>query len=145
MQHQKKLPKTVLNLLDDFADIYLLGEKNRKPLTIKAYVADVKRYLLYLQPDDDAVLNITVNGNLFQQYLVYLRKQDMEDSTVSRRLSGLIAFWKFLYKRRMAPPVMDREDMDIEITYERNPTRRISDATSRAILKGAYDFLEKNL
>jgi hypothetical protein len=46
------------NLLDDFADNYLLGEKSRKPLTIKAYVADVKRYLHYLQQDDEALLNI---------------------------------------------------------------------------------------
>lgn len=151
---ETELHHTAQKLIEEFRDDYLLAMKNRKPATITSYVSDVKTYLSYLQKKYPDVENITVNKVLYLGFLVHLRKQKntlhqhkdgLEASTVSRRLSGINAFWKFLYYKGMAPVVMSRDLMDIEVPYDRNPTRPITENEYRLILDEAFNVLEKTL
>ena len=97
---------------------------------MRAYTSAVKAYGAYLQEHHLGLEHLTVDECLFRSFLAHLRQRkhtshhdkELADSTISRYLSAVHAFWKFLYRKGLASPVLSRELMDIEISYDRNPT-----------------------
>ena len=84
---------SVASVIDDFCD-YLLYERNYSNETIKSYRTDVTEYIIYLQ--EKSINYLKVKYVDIKDYLTYLNDKENINSTVSRKISSLRAFYKYL-------------------------------------------------
>lgn len=88
-------------LADAFVES-LASEKGYSPNTCRAYGADLKEFLAFLSPPDDTehpVCLDDISVIAIRGYLAFLHKKKMDKSTVSRKLSVLRSFFRYLEKR----------------------------------------------
>ncbi|MBN2548484.1 MAG: site-specific integrase [Anaerolineales bacterium] len=135
------LPSEYLDLLDQFSQ-YLLLQRERDPSTAASYCHDAKTFLRYRLVMEDVNLPNLITPEIFPGFVVYLRKRNLNNSTIKRRLIGTMRFWKFLYKQRLIthPPV-SLDDMDIIVKKIRNPTEPLSMANFSTLRKEALNGL----
>jgi len=79
--------------LNDFCD-YLLYEKNYSIETIKSYNTDILEYGIYLQEKNVNYLKVKYGD--IKDYLIYLNDKDNGNATISRKISALRSFYKYL-------------------------------------------------
>lgn len=135
------IPDEYSNLLKEFSD-YLLLQRERDPSTAAHYVYDARTYLTFRLAMDKADLPNLFTPEIFPGFVVYLRKRQLNNSTIKRRLIGAMRFWKFLYKRKLVthPPV-SLDDMDIIVKKVWNPTQPLSPDNFSTIRKEAFNGL----
>jgi len=88
-------------LADAFVES-LASEKGYSPNTCRAYGADLKEFLAFLSPSDDTAHPVCLDDIsviAIRGYLAFLHKKKMDKSTVSRKLSVLRSFFRYLEKR----------------------------------------------
>ena len=89
------------NLIDDFR-IYLEVERNVSGHTKIAYLADLQEFARFLQESgmmkQEATL-AAVEQEGIRAYLAYLYRQKIKKVTVSRKISSLRAFYKYLVRK----------------------------------------------
>lgn len=76
---------------------YLKYQKNYSSLTIDSYEEDLVKYLEFLEKENLDILSVTYDDIRF--YLMELNNEKNKASTVSRKLSSLRGFYKFLINR----------------------------------------------
>lgn len=79
--------------IDAFSD-YLSYERNYSLDTIKSYKTDILEYFEYL--DSVSINYLKVKYNDIKNYLIYLNDKDNINSTISRKISALRSFYKYL-------------------------------------------------
>jgi len=136
------IPEEYSNLLNQFSE-YLLLQRQRDPSTASSYAYDARTYLSYRLSTEEAELSNLFTPEVFPGFVIYLRKRDLHNSTIQRRLIGAMRFWKFLYKRKLVrhPPV-SLDDMDIVVKKVRNPTQPLSAENFAIIRKEALNGLQ---
>ncbi len=136
------IPDEYLKLIEQFSE-YLLLQRERDPSTVSSYSYDARTYLAYRLAMDGADLPNLFTPEVFPGFVVYLRKRELNNSTIQRRLIGSMRFWKFLYKRKLVthPPV-SLDDMDIVVKKVRNPTPPLSPANFATIRKETLNGLQ---
>ena len=83
-------------LLEDFK-IYLKGEKNYSPHTIRAYCSDVYTFLLWLN-----VLNpLELTSDKFSEYLQFIQQINYTKTSIARKIASIRAFYKYLFQEEM--------------------------------------------
>ncbi len=83
-------------LLEDFK-IYLKGEKNYSPHTIRAYCSDVYTFLLWL----NALSPLELTGDKFSEYLQFIQQINYTKTSVARKIASIRAFYKYLFQEEM--------------------------------------------
>ena len=88
------------NFIADF-QIYLEVQRNVSKHTLKAYIADVEEFNNFLQESDitkrsDAIIN--VEPETIRTYLSHLYWKKVKKVTVTRKISSLRSFYKFLLR-----------------------------------------------
>ena len=73
---------------------YLEYQKNYSNHTIESYEKDIDEYLEYIKENNINLLKI--NYNDIKEYLKYLNNKKDINSTISRKISALRGFYKFL-------------------------------------------------
>lgn len=73
---------------------YLKFQKNYSKETVKSYATDLIEYNKYLEENKINVL--TINYEQIKNYLTLLDKKDNKNSTVSRKISALRSFYRYL-------------------------------------------------
>ena len=73
---------------------YLEYQKNYSNHTIESYEKDIDEYLEYIKENNIKLLKI--NYNDIKEYLKYLNNKKDINSTISRKISALRGFYKFL-------------------------------------------------
>ena len=73
---------------------YLEYQKNYSKHTIMSYREDIEEFLQYINSENIKMLKITYDEIRF--YLMYLNKKKDVNSTISRKISALRSFYKFL-------------------------------------------------
>lgn len=136
------IPEEYSNLLNQFSE-YLLLQRERDPSTVASYLYDARTYLNYRLVMAGADLANLFTPEVFPGFVVHLRKRELHNSTIQRRLIGAMRFWKFLYKCKlvMHPPV-SLDDMDIVVKKVRNPTQPLSAENFAIIRKEALNGLQ---
>ncbi len=106
-----------MRLFENFIN-YLSYEKRFSQHTILAYKKDIEQYfdLMDLHTDNDV---LQVNYQLLRSYLVSLVGQELENTTINRKLSSVKTFYKYL-----------RQQGEIEI----NPTAKIKSLKQKKTL-----------
>lgn len=84
--------KSIEELIEEFLR-YLLIDKGYSNNTINSYRIDLKKFLDY---NKDKSINDITNENL-KEYVKWLSKNELNDKTVSRNISCLKSFYKFLF------------------------------------------------
>lgn len=84
------------DILDQFR-AYIVVEKNFSEHTAKGYVSDVLSFLIWLE--EGRVEN--VDFNKIREYLRFIHKYNYKKTTISRKISALRTFYKYLYRERM--------------------------------------------
>lgn len=78
---------------------YCRFERDFSDSTIRAYEKDLQfleEFVKTLEPEAELA---SLDRETLHQYLVWLREQELADSTIERRLATIKAFYKFLVKR----------------------------------------------
>ena len=81
------------NYIDDFLD-YLLIDKKYSSNTIESYKRDLEKFYLFNQSKNIKIRSIT--KETMRDYLKYLKNQNMDDRSISRNISCIRTFYKFL-------------------------------------------------
>ena len=95
------------NLLDIFKD-FLASEKNASHNTIAAYERDIRSFIEFMNNQNKGILNATSKD--VRKWLAGFSSQGLKRTSVSRKLSSLKSFFKFLLRsgitqRNPAEPV----------------------------------------
>ena len=83
-------------LLEDFK-IYLKGEKNYSPHTIRAYCSDVYTFLLWL----NALSPLELTSDKFSEYLQFIQQINYTKTSIARKIASIRAFYKYLFQEEM--------------------------------------------
>ena len=75
---------------------YILIERNFSEHTAKAYCTDVLDFLLWL--DDESCEDVTFSK--IREYLHFIQKFQYKKTTVSRKISSLRTFYKYLFREK---------------------------------------------
>lgn len=88
--------ETAKQYLKDFG-VYLEVERNFSPHTIRAYNSDILGYLIWLNNDSVE----TVNHSKIKEYLLFIQKFNYSKTTLSRKISAIRTFYRYLYRERI--------------------------------------------
>lgn len=122
--------------LNKFLD-YLKYEKNYSDYTYKNYMLDIEDFLSYC--NDKNINKEELDYDKVKEYLMYLHNKEYSKSTISRKLSSLRSFYKFLYregrtknnpfsyvsspkKEKRLPKYVNYEDLDALLSLPKTNT-----------------------
>lgn len=75
---------------------YLQYEKNYSSCTVLSYKNDLTQFCAFLNTDPEHFSPETVNPSHIQQWVLALMADNLSARTLSRKISSLKSFWKFL-------------------------------------------------
>lgn len=90
------ISETSKSYLNDFK-IYLEVERNFSKHTIRAYDSDILAYLIWL----NGILPEQVNHAKIKEYLLFIQKFNYSKTTLSRKISAIRTFYRYLYRERI--------------------------------------------
>ena len=90
------LSETSKNYVNDFK-IYLEVERNFSKHTIRAYESDILAYLIWL----DNIPAESANHAKIKEYLLFIQRFNYSKTTLSRKISAIRTFYRFLYRERV--------------------------------------------
>lgn len=73
---------------------YLKDNRNYSPFTIKSYQIDIEQFLVFLQEEN--IKKTDVERGDIRLFLLRLNKEQLEASTIQRKISSLRHFYRFL-------------------------------------------------
>ena len=120
--------------LDSHLDIYkefLLSEKNLSQNTIDNYLVDLKQFLIF------SVKFESINQNI-EKYISSLRKKNISNSSINRKISSLKNFLKFLHSEKIV------KDINLDIFESFNNSKKIPKAISKEEINKIFDSLENS-
>jgi len=88
----------IKNLLEDFLN-YLSFEKNYSVNTIRGYRKDLEEFLKFLEAQKIESLESLEPFHL-RYYLLFLKREKREPTTIARKLSSIRSFFKYLLKQK---------------------------------------------
>ena len=88
-----------MNNLQSFSD-YLQLEKNYSPLTINAYVNDIRFFQEFILETFGQDNLLEVNYPQIRNWIVSLSDKEISNKSINRKISSLKAFYKFLLKTK---------------------------------------------
>jgi integrase/recombinase XerC len=88
-----------MNNLQSFSD-YLQLEKNYSPLTINAYVNDIRFFHEFIMETFEQDNLLEVNYPQIRNWIVSLSDKEISNKSINRKISSLKAFYKFLLKTK---------------------------------------------
>lgn len=77
---------------------YLDKEKNYSPLTVQAYLADIRSFQAYLIAVKEAIPLEEVNYTQIRSWIVDLVDNNISNTSINRKIASLKSFYKFLLK-----------------------------------------------
>ncbi len=77
---------------------YLDKEKNYSPLTVQAYLADIRSFQTYLIAVKEAIPLEEVNYTQIRSWIVDLVDNNISNTSINRKIASLKSFYKFLLK-----------------------------------------------
>src|SRR5712692_9299237 len=76
---------------------YLLAEKNLSPYTLRNYRTDLLHFARHLE-DQERITPLEVYRQSFRRYLAHLRDKGMASASVTRKVSTVRGFYRFLVR-----------------------------------------------
>lgn len=83
-------------LISDF-EIYLMKERNFSTHTARAYLTDIKNFIIWL----DNKSPLEVDSKTISSFLHFIQTMKYKRTTVTRKIAGIKSFYKFLYNEEI--------------------------------------------
>ncbi len=116
----------MLKYIEEFKT-YMLVEKKRSENTVESYVNDLEQFYKYLSESGIETEDLSrINKTNIMSYILRLSASGKTSATVSRNISSIKAFYKYLFKCRIvnenvpesiSPPKVKKSNPDI-LTFE---------------------------
>ncbi len=87
-------------MVDGFLQ-YLQYEKNYSSHTVLSYTTDLKQFLDFLGVDTVCFKPDDVNPSMIQQWIIEMMQAKISARTISRKVSTLKSFWRYLQKKSL--------------------------------------------
>ena len=120
--------------LDSHLDKYkqfLLSEKNLTPNTINNYLVDLKQFFIFFIKFE------SINKNI-EKYISSLRKKNISNASINRKISSLKNFLKFLHSEKII------KDINFDIFESLNNSKKIPKAISKEEINKIFNSLNKS-
>jgi len=120
--------------LDSHLDKYkqfLLSEKNLTHNTINNYLVDLKQFFIFFIKFE------SINQNI-EKYISSLRKKNISNASINRKISSLKNFLKFLHSEKII------KDINFDIFESLNNSKKIPKAISKEEINKIFNSLEKS-
>ncbi len=141
----------MIELFDDFC-LYLETKKKTSSNTLTSYKRDVKNFIIFLQGISCYALD-KVSPQIISRYITYLKKHKKSSATISRTLSSLRCFFKYLVQKKVItfnpmtgikneknvsslPEIMSSKDVDILLSSP--DTETVKGIRDKAMLELLY-------
>jgi integrase/recombinase XerC len=93
--------RSVQPVIDKFVE-YLRYERNASPDTIREYRRDTQQFAAFLTPPGEKTLPLDeVDHRIIREYVSSLYDQELERTSVARRLASLRTFFKFCVREKI--------------------------------------------
>lgn len=79
---------------------YLQYEKHCSKLTVVAYNRDLEQFFVFLGLSEEAFLHSVPSDKQIREWIVSLHKQELESSTIHRKISSVNRFFSFLLREQ---------------------------------------------
>jgi integrase/recombinase XerC len=81
---------------------YLNSERHVSPHTLRNYASDLQQFHTYLNPPESALVKLAdIDHRVIREYLGYLHDQQLQKSSMARKLAALRSFLKFCAREGM--------------------------------------------
>ena len=81
---------------------YLSSERHVSPHTLRNYASDLQQFHTYLNPPDSPLVKLAdIDHRVIREYLGYLHDQQLQKSSMARKLAALRSFLKFCAREGM--------------------------------------------
>ena len=120
--------------LDSYLDKYkqfLLSEKNLTPNTINNYLVDLKQFFIFFIKFE------SINKNI-EKYISSLRKKNISNASINRKISSLKNFLKFLHSEKMI------KDVNFDMFESLNNSKKIPKAISKEEINKIFNSLKNS-
>jgi site-specific recombinase XerD len=104
-------------LLQDFAE-YVISTLGRSTGTGIIYKSSARRYITFFYTKNKSETSLTINQAYLEGFITWLRNENCMDGTVEARVYAIRRFWRFLYKKEMAPPPVSLDILEIRFKKE---------------------------
>jgi len=118
--------------------------------TSKTYYYDAEKFLNFLSSRNmDIFTGKPFEIQMIQDYVYYLRttkkarsrQEYIKDSSISRHIHGLIAFWEFCHRIGLAPKALHYSDLDLHLKKHINPIEPLNSEDYHTLMETLYDEL----
>ena len=116
--------------IDTFKE-FLFSEKNLSQNSINNYLVDLNQFLIFF------IKHESVNDNV-QKYISYLRKKNISNATINRKLSSLKNFLKFLHSEKII------KDINLDIFESLNSSKKIPKAIPKNEINKIFNSLDNS-
>ncbi len=89
----------MIELFEDFC-VYLKTKKKMSENTLSSYRRDIKNFIIFLQSINVYAID-KVDAQIISQYISYLKKHKKSCATISRNLSSMRCFFKYLIMKKV--------------------------------------------
>ena len=80
---------------------YMRYEKNRSPLTVKAYHDDLLDFETFFTDRDEALTWQTVDADIIRDWMEHMMERGNKSASVNRRLSAVKMLFRFSLSRHL--------------------------------------------
>jgi site-specific recombinase XerD len=116
--------------IDTFKE-FLFSEKNLSQNSINNYLVDLNQFLIFF------IKHESINYNV-QKYISYLRKKNISNATINRKLSSLKNFLKFLHSEKII------KDINLDIFESLNSSKKIPKAIPKNEINKIFNSLDNS-
>ena len=116
--------------IDTFKE-FLFSEKNLSQNSINNYLVDLNQFLIFF------IKHEGINDNV-QKYISYLRKKNISNATINRKLSSLKNFLKFLHSEKII------KDINLDIFESLNSSKKIPKAIPKNEINKIFNSLDNS-
>lgn len=116
--------------IDTFKE-FLFSEKNLSQNSINNYLVDLNQFLIFF------IKHESINENV-QKYISYLRKKNISNATINRKLSSLKNFLKFLHSEKII------KDINLDIFESLNSSKKIPKAIPKNEINKIFNSLDNS-
>ena len=120
--------------LENYIDIFkefLFSEKNLSQNSINNYLIDLKQFLIFFNRNENLNKNI-------ENYISLLRKNNISNATINRKISSLKNFLKFLQSEKII------RNINLDIFESLNNSKKIPKAISKSEINKIFDSLSRS-
>jgi hypothetical protein len=104
--------RPIAETLDEFQE-HLKNGNRRRESTCRDYQRDVRQFVQFLANNNREASTASMTSENVYDFAMALTKDGQSDTSVERKVYGVMAYWKFLARRKLADPPPDLEEIGL--------------------------------